>query len=607
MGAHFGVRRSITALSTLGLAFVAAVLLTIGQTSGAGVARAGAVDTECGSGSLVLVGGTWDPDAHLLDGVTRQDKYAGYTVQRVEYPASIWPMGSFGFDASQSEGVAATLSTVERYQASCEGKPVVIVGYSQGAGIAGDVLTAIGTRQTSGYDISRDEVSGLLYSDPRQAGNLYGEGIELVMVGVLPGLTMAGARSVDDFGGLPVTTVCFSGDPICDLPDPLHDPLGALDGFIGYWAKHGLYPLYMYLPTTDGALWDAWGVKPLDCVETGQLTSCVLVVPSSMWVRTQQFVDKLGIDWTVPDLMGDRLTLPNILGITLATFQPPIRWAMGWFPQLPDLGYGGVLTDVFALQDMANGLRTWNPDLWAKGVDSLSASVRSIAQMPVNFARFWAYTLTGRDVSGIPGPAYRPSLVAFEEWLASLRAPTTAGQTPSVDALSALGQGTTTQGDRLDERALGNDAAVTEGESAEHGTDAPATTPGENHGGGGERGGTAGGGTAGGGAVGNEPGNGEPGSGGAADGGNVAGATSPLPAPTGDGSPQPGEGSPQPQPNEGSTQPQPVDGSKQPQPGDSAQAGTPQREDPVPEQSAPDASSNEVASTKRETQGAPAA
>lgn len=156
-----------------------------------------------------------------------------------------------------------------------------------------------------------------------------------------------------------------------------------------------------------------------------------------------------------------------------------------------------------------------------------------------------------------------------------------------------MGQGTTTQGDRLDERALGNDAAVTEGESAEHGTDAPATTPGENHGGGGERGGTAGGG-----AVGNEPGNGEPGSGGATDGANVAGATPPLPAPTGAGSPQPGEGS---------TQPQPVDGTKQPQPGYSAQAGTPQREDPVPEQSAPDASSNEVASTKRETQGAPAA
>ncbi|MGV9481390.1 cutinase family protein [Gordonia aichiensis] len=339
MSTRAGIRRSIAAASSLGIAAIAAVLLAIGQTSGAGVARA-ETETDCGDGALVLVGGTWDPDAHLLDGVTRQTQYAGYTVKRVEYPASIWPLGSFGFDNSQAQGVAATLSTVQSYQASCEGKPVVIAGYSQGAGIAGDVLTDIGTHTTPGYDISSEGVSGLLYSDPRQAGNLYGQGIELVMIGVIPGLTMAGGRSVDDFGGVPVTTVCFSGDPICDLPDPLHDPIGALDGLAGYWVKHGLYPLYMYLPTTNGASWDAWGVKPLECVGDGQVNTCMLVVPSSAWVLTQQFVDDLGLDWTVPDLVSKRWRLPDILGITLGDFQPPIRWAMGWLPQLPELGYG---------------------------------------------------------------------------------------------------------------------------------------------------------------------------------------------------------------------------------------------------------------------------
>ena len=438
MGGHFGFRRSITAASTLGLAAVAAVLLAIGQTPGAGVARAEAADDGCGNGALVFVGGTWDPQGHLLDGVTRQPQYAGYTVERVEYPASIWPLGAFGFDDSQSQGVAATMSTVANYQAQCDGKPVVIVGYSQGAGIGGDVLTDIGTGNTSGYEISSTDVSGLLYSDPRQAGTLYGQGIERVLIGVIPGLTMAGGRDVDDFGGIPVTTVCFTGDPICDLPDPLHDPIGALDGLAGYWVKHGLYPLYMYLPATNGALWDAWGVKPLDCQDTtAEVNTCQLVVPSSAWVLTQQFVDKLGLGWTVPDLVSKRWKFPDILGITLADFQPPIRWAMGWFPQLPDLGYGGVLTDVYTFQNMAQGLFTWNPVLWGQGVDALRTTVRSIASMPVNFGKFWAYTLTGRDVTGIPGPAYRPSLVAFEEWLASLRTPTTTSQTASVAALSA--------------------------------------------------------------------------------------------------------------------------------------------------------------------------
>lgn len=438
MSARAGVRRSIAAASSLGIAAIAAVLLAIGQTSGAGVARA-ETETDCGDGALVLVGGTWDPDAHLLDGVTRQTQYAGYTVKRVEYPASIWPLGSFGFDNSQAQGVAATLSTVQSYQASCEGKPVVIAGYSQGAGIAGDVLTDIGTHTTPGYDISSDGVSGLLYSDPRQAGNLYGQGIELVMIGVIPGLTMAGGRSVDDFGGVPVTTVCFSGDPICDLPDPLHDPIGALDGLAGYWVKHGLYPLYMYLPTTDGWPWDAWGVKPLECVGHGQVNTCTLVVPSSAWVLTQRFVDDLGLDWTVPDLVSKRWKLPDILGITLGDFQPPIRWAMGWLPQLPELGYGGVLTDVDTFGNMARGLFTWNPVLWGQGVDALTVSARSIALMPVNFAKYWAYTLVGRDTAAIPGPAFRPSLVAFEEWLASLRSPAL-HQSGTVAALSASDQ-----------------------------------------------------------------------------------------------------------------------------------------------------------------------
>ena len=484
MGGHFGFRRSITAASTLGLAAVAAVLLAIGQTSGAGVARAETADGDCGNGALVFVGGTWDPEGHLLDGVTRQPQYAGYTVERVGYPASIWPLGAFGFDDSQAQGVAATMSTVASYQAQCKGKPVVIVGYSQGAGIGGDVLTDIGTGNTSGHEISPTGVSGLLYSDPRQAGTLYGQGIERVLIGVIPGLTMAGGRDVDDFGGIPVTTVCFTGDPICDLPDPLHDPLGALDGLAGYWVKHGLYPLYMHLPATDGALWDAWGIKPLNCEDTtGEVNTCQLVVPSSAWVLTQQFVDKLGLDWNVPDLVSKRWKFPDILGITLADFQPPIRWAMGWFPQLPDLGYGGVLTDLYTFQDMARGLFTWDPVLWGQGVDALRTSVRSIASMPVNFGKYWAYTLTGRDVTGIPGPAYRPSLVAFEEWLASLRpSSTTSSQTASAAALSASEEVADAPGAVLTAKALGGQegrsASGTAGTADGHGVDDPTATSG---------------------------------------------------------------------------------------------------------------------------------
>ncbi|KNA90649.1 PE-PPE domain-containing protein [Gordonia sp. w5E2] len=596
MGGHFGFRRSIRAASTLGLAAVAAVLLAIGQTSGAGVARAEA-SADCGNGALVFVGGTWDPQAHLLDGVTRQPQYAGYTVERVEYPASIWPLGAFGFDDSQSQGVAATMSTVASYQAQCQGYPVVIVGYSQGAGIAGDVLTGIGTGNTSGHEISPSKVSGLLYSDPRQAGTLYGQGIERVLIGVIPGLTMAGGRGVDDFGGIPVTSVCFTGDPICDLPDPLHDPLGALDGFAGYWVKHGLYPLYMYLAATNGALWDAWGVKPLHCDNTtGQVSTCQLVVPSSAWVLTQQFVDKLGLGWTVPDLVSKRWRFPDILGITLADFQPPIRWAMGWFPQLPQLGYGGVLTDVYTFQDMARGLFTWDPVLWGQGVDALRTSVRSIAAMPLNFGKFWAYTLTGRDVTGIPGPAYRPSLVAFEEWLASLRSPsTTTSHTESLVALSASEKIAEASGTVVTEKNVGDHeglgttgAGVSTGDEGATGTEGPS-----------------------GGKVVDD--SASVGGDGAADGtGTGAGSTPPTVSDSPQPQPHPGGESSQPSENPGGAQaPAPESSAPQPTPDtstpDKPTADTSTSDESTPGASTPHATSPESATPKPAAEGAPAA
>ncbi|MGV9710536.1 PE-PPE domain-containing protein [Gordonia sp. NPDC003424] len=419
-----------------------AVALTVGQSFGSGVARAD-TSTDCsGPGRVFLVGGTWDSAGDSVVGI--KQRYQGtppaapvppedqYTTEVIDYPASIWPLGSFGFDDSQAQGEEAVLAAVAQYQADCgTDKKVVIAGYSQGAGIVGDTLTDIGNGTTGEYTIDKTNVSGEVYSDPRQAGTLWGRGIELVLVGVIPGLTMAGSRTDSDYGGLPVTTYCIAGDPICDLPDLLHDPIGALDGLLGYWVKHGLYPYYMYLPT--GASWNMYGTdEPSTCTAgtgaSSNVTTCVVSSPSSTAILTQQFVDALGIDWSVPDLLPYRFTLPDIFGITLADFQPPIRWVMGWFPQLPDLGYGGTLASAYAFQNIIQGVFTLQPQMFIAGVRELATSAASIVLIPVNAGGYWLYRVAGVEPNPFPGPAYRPSWEALKEWIASL-GPQTATQT----------------------------------------------------------------------------------------------------------------------------------------------------------------------------------
>lgn len=225
--------------------------------TGAPVAYAGPGD--CGAGGAVIVAGTNAPrnaDGLPTGGVTGVgERYTkqGYRVQYVDYPTDLWPLGPTPYDEDVTLGKAATERAVAGYQRRCPGKPVVIAGYSQGARIAGDVLSESGNRRGRSA-VSADGLSGELYSDPRRDGNADGRGIENVLVGIMPGLTMSGPRP-GGFGTVPVTQYCLQGDPICDLPTPAARPLSALDGIAGYFTKHGYYPARMAAPVHDDSAW----------------------------------------------------------------------------------------------------------------------------------------------------------------------------------------------------------------------------------------------------------------------------------------------------------------------------------------------------------------
>ncbi|MFE5790634.1 cutinase family protein [Rhodococcus erythropolis] len=131
----------------------------------------------------------------------------GDTVTNIVYPGTVlWPSYNRSVDAGKQALREALAEAPEN---------TLVVGYSQGSRIVGDVLTE---EQKSG-------VEGVLYSDPRQAG----AGIETQLPFNLPGATMSGER--EGFA-VPVESHCIESDGVCDWSNA--DPVGSIVGYLRY-------------------------------------------------------------------------------------------------------------------------------------------------------------------------------------------------------------------------------------------------------------------------------------------------------------------------------------------------------------------------------------
>lgn len=406
-------------------ALIAAALAVAGATAlPGGIARGQDPGYRCQAGAVVIVAGTNDVNAPSQIGV--KQRYTGlhpngapnpnsdyfgddaYRVVTPGYPTTLWPIGAVGYDDDVARGTLATVQAIVEYQANCPGRNVVVVGYSQGARVAGDVLNQVGTatetevrdgivyKKVVGSDgqtylISAEKMTGELYSDPRRDGPESGRGIELALAGVIPGLTMSGPRP-GGFGAIPVTSYCYEGDPICDLPDLLHDPVGAIDGFVGYFTKHGFYVWRMWAPVADAHQWHcaespaAAGVGYVDCVVPAP--SAISEVRRDLTNRARALVG-LG-PREVIDVVG---MLPNLNGVfphaDFADLQKYLTPVMALVPPLPELGYGAYLPDLLLWSGLLDGVSRADLDAVSGNLAALAASGRSIALLPVNFVKYW--------------------------------------------------------------------------------------------------------------------------------------------------------------------------------------------------------------------------
>ncbi|MFC9980583.1 PE-PPE domain-containing protein [Gordonia sp. NPDC127522] len=523
--AHLRTRRASFTVAGL-TAFAVATAFTV-----IGTPHAAAVD--CGAGAVVIVGGTNDPDAEHLIGVEQRytgigpdnkagtldddPRYTGdgrYRIIHADYPTTLWPLGAAGYDDSTRQGTASTVRAIADYQAECD-KPVVVAGYSQGARVAGDVLAEIGTSPRMNADgkpssdgtyrlidvnntpgdtrddilVNTEKLSGELYSDPRQAGDESGRGIELSLIGIIPGLTMSGPRGSSGtdrgFGDLEgdVVSVCIDGDPICDLPDPIHDPIGAIDGLLGYFTKHNLYPYAMWRDPSE-----QWSTRPVSC--TGEAgTVCTVAADSAFAELIQGWARDLGYRGTIGDFLSGRPTIDLPYGIELANLQPVVRLVQDLLPPLPKLGYGAYLPDLFVFEDILEGILTLSPAQFVGGARALAASLRSIVLLPVNFVRYWAgaiigpvaseggtVTILAADTSNLRSSTFARLATVTDESVGPVRAEEEggAGASPEPSAARAV-EPDVTDPSPAEQAPVGDTTDTSSG--ADTGTDAETDTP----------------------------------------------------------------------------------------------------------------------------------
>ena len=260
-------------------------------------------DASCADVMVLSIPGTWEsslqldpvnptqfPIALLLNVTNplRQafgaDRMAEYTVPyTAQFHNPLSADTQMSYNDSRAEGTKAAIKALTDMNNRCPLTSYVIVGFSQGAVIAGDIASDIGNGRGP---IDADLVLGVtLIADGRRQDNVGqdigpnpdGQGAEITLQEVPTlsalGLTMTGPRP-DGFGALNARTnqICGPGDLICSAPEGafsivnLPKTLETLTGGAGQ-PVHALYntPEFWTLDGKTAPQWtEAWAQGLID-------------------------------------------------------------------------------------------------------------------------------------------------------------------------------------------------------------------------------------------------------------------------------------------------------------------------------------------------------
>lgn len=203
---------------------------------------------DCPDVQVLAFPGTWESSANddpinprfnprsLMLQVTNPlaKKYPGlrasvYTVPyaaQFHNPVAVPPDGQMTYQASRQQGTDRAIAQINKVKEHCPRTGFVLMGFSQGATIAGNIAAQIGA---GNGPIVADRLLGVgLISDSRRVQgegkpiglDPSGEGVEITFGGFsFSGVDLEGKRE-GGFGSVNdrVVTICGSNDPICNQP-----------------------------------------------------------------------------------------------------------------------------------------------------------------------------------------------------------------------------------------------------------------------------------------------------------------------------------------------------------------------------------------------------
>jgi len=150
--------------------------------------------------------------ASLVDDI-QNSVNAGVTESAVVYPATL-----NNYANSAAQGDSAMKSELQTMVNNCPNEKIVIVGYSQGAQLVGDVLGgggggSLGTATPPApASVTSHIVAAIQFGDPRHLPNKsYNKGTATGATGLFP---RGANQSIDGFASI-LQSYCDTGDPFC--------------------------------------------------------------------------------------------------------------------------------------------------------------------------------------------------------------------------------------------------------------------------------------------------------------------------------------------------------------------------------------------------------